>query len=899
MNRVSKVDGNKTAIAAAAWRIARRDLRQGLRGLRGFRVFVGCLALGVASITGVQSTMSAILGGLRDDGRTILGGDIVLRSVYRDLAIEDRAFIEAETARLTHFVELRTMARRPDRVADSGDEALDDALDPAAAADPDPSPAVLVELKAVDDHYPLFGTLDAIDGQGNALDLDDALAPSARGWGALVDPALADRLALAAGDSLTLGDLVFEVRGTIEREPDRAGSGGPFGFWPRVLTSAKAIEDSELVREGSLVYHQYALRLDSQGAGGRGDASARLDDIRQRINERLRDKGWGVRSYENAAPGIERATTRLGTFLSLVGLTALLVGGVGVGNAVRAWLDNRIETVAVLKCVGASRSVIFLAFFFQLMVIAAVGILAGLALGVLVSVMAGKAVEGMLPVPLQVGLYPQALALSAAFGLLTAIAFTIWPLSRAQQTPATTLFRGGGLGATRRGRPAHLLMALTMGAGLALLAASSARNQEFALWFIAGAVALLILLRSMGWATVLLAAAWSRSRIPGKGLFGPRLRMAVANLHRPANATSDTVLSIGLGLSVLVAVALVEGNLRRGIVDSLPEDAPAFFFVGVESSRVEALKSALESVDGAQDFLALPFLRGRIVRVNGLDPKAALVDEEHGWLIRGDRGLSYAERAPDADVVAGQSWPEDYAGPPLLSVDVDVIDAFALELGDTITLSVLGREITAEVRHVRRVEWEGMRLDFALLLSPEPMRHAPHSAVATIRADEEAEARIERLLAREFPEVTAVRTREAMTRIGELMGGIATAARAVGGLTLFVGALVLAGAVAAGHRRRTFESVVLKVLGTKRRDVALIHGLEFALLGAITGISAALAGTVGAWAMVTRVLDQDWNFLPGTVASTLAFCMALTLALGLWGTWRALGESPSSYLRNE
>ncbi|MBF2758780.1 MAG: FtsX-like permease family protein [Ectothiorhodospiraceae bacterium AqS1] len=867
-----------------------------MRGLKGFRVFVGCLALGVASITGVQSTMSAILGGLRDDGRTILGGDIVLRSVYRDLEAQDRAFIESESARITRFTELRTMARRPDGLEDSAT----DSLDSTTAAAPQDSPAILVELKAVDDRYPLFGSLDAIDGQGRALSLDDALANSERGWGALVDPALANRLALRAGDLLALGDLIFEVRGTIVREPDRASSGGPFGFWPRVLASAQAIEDSQLVRPGSLIYHQYALRLDAQGAeAGPGDAADRLDDIRERITDRLRDKGWGVRSYENAAPGIERATTRLGTFLSLVGLTALLVGGVGVGNAVRAWLANRVETIAVLKCLGASRSVVFLSFFFQLMVIAAIGVIAGLALGVLASVMAAKLVEGMLPVPLRVGLYPEALALSAGFGLLTAIAFTLWPLSRAQSTPATTLFRGAGLAATRKGRPLHLLLALAMGAGLALLAALSAQNREFALWFIAGAVALLILLRSMGSMTVFLASAWSRSRKAAGGRFGPRLRMAVANLHRPANATSDTVLSIGLGLSVLVAVALVEGNLRRGIVDSLPDDAPAFFFVGVESSRVESLKSTLESVAGARDFLALPFLRGRIVRVNGLDPQEALVDDEHGWLIRGDRGLSYAAKAPDAKTVAGQWWPEDYAGPPLLSVDVDVIDAFGLELGDTITLSVLGREITAEVRHVRQVEWEGMRLDFALLLSPEPMRRAPHSAVATIRADEAAEARIERLLAREFPQITAVRTREAMTRVGELMGSIATAARAVGGLTLFVGALVLAGAVAAGHRRRTFESVVLKVLGSKRRDVALIHGMEFALLGAITGILAALAGTLGAWAMVTRVLEQDWNFLPITVAATVAFCIALTLAMGLSGTWRALGESPSAYLRNE
>jgi len=285
--------------------------------------------------------------------------------------------------------------------------------------------------------------------------------------------------------------------------------------------------------------------------------------------------------------------------------------------------------------------------------------------------------------------------------------------------------------------------------------------------------------------------------------------------------------------------------------------------------------------------------------VNGLDPEEALVNDEHGWVIRGDRGLSYAATAPDSPVVAGEWWPQDYAGPPLLSVDVDVIDAFELELGDTITVNVLGREITAEVRHVRQVEWRGMQLNFALLLSPEPMRRAPHGHVATVRADPEAEIGVERTLAREFPEITVVRVREALGRVAEVMGNIAAAARAVGGITLLAGALVLAGAVAAGHRRRTYESVVLKVLGVRRRDVALIHAAEFGLLGLLAGAVAAAAGTLTAWAVVTQVLEQEWTFLPGTVAATVTFCVVLTLALGLVGTWRALGEPASPHLRNE
>ena len=537
--------------------------------------------------------------------------------------------------------------------------------------------------------------------------------------------------------------------------------------------------------------------------------------------------------------------------------------------------------------------------------------------------------ETLLPVPVALGVYPGVLGLAALFGLLTAVTFTLWPLSRAHETPAVALFRGAGLGA-RPGRRGHLVAAFAGGAALAALAVASAPDKSFALWFIAGAAVILLVFRAAGWAVVRAARAVhesgrsDRGARPGGGLEspaatdspaapprrsgplpllglrpGPRMRMAIANLHRPGNATSDIVLSLGLGLTVLVAVAQVEGNLRRGIAESLPEDAPAFFFVGVEADRIDALEATVTGIEGAGGFRSVPFLRGRIVRVNGLDPEEAMVDDEHAWLIQGDRGLSYATVMPEGSVVAGDWWPEDYAGPPLLSVDVDVIDAFALELGDDITLNVLGREITAEVRHVRRVEWQGMQLNFALLLSPEPMRRAPHSYVATIGATPEAEARIERVLARDFPQVTVVRVREALGRVAELMGSIAAAARTVGGITLLAGALVLAGAVAAGHRRRTYESVVLKVLGVRRRDVAVIHAAEFAILGLLTGAIAAVAGTVTAWGVTTRILEQDWAFLPGAVAGTIGFCVLLTLGLGLFGTWRALGESASPHLRNE
>ena len=854
-----------------ALRIAARELRQGFRGLRGLGVFLGCLALGVAAIAGVQSTSSSIVTGLRADGREILGGDLALRAVYRDLSADERELVERSAVAYTHFAEMRTMARRAD--ADSG---------------------VLVELKAVDARYPLFGALEAERDDESAIPITPALARSEGVWGALVDPALLQRLEIREGSLLSVGGIELQVRGTIVREPDRAGSGGPFGFWPRVMIGLDALAESGLLREGSLVYHQYALRLAD------GDEAA---TVGAELDARLDRTGWQVRTYEDAAPNIQQMVERLGSFLTLVGLTALLVGGVGVGNAVRAWLDTRLPIIATLKCIGATRRIVFSSYLVQLAVLAGLGVLAGLVIGALAPLVVARLLSPLLPTPIALGIYPAALGTSALFGLLTAFTFALWPLSRAHETPAVALFRGVGLG-TRPGRRGHLAAALAGGAALAALAMMSAPDREFALWFAGGAALVLIGFRVAGWAVVRGARAVHtsprrRAAAGKRQRSAPRLRMAVSNLCRPGNSTADIVLSLGLGLTVLVAVALVEGNLRRGIVESLPEDAPAFFFLGIESGRLESFEETLVGIEGTERFRSVPFLRGRIVRVNGLDPEDALVDDEHAWLIEGDRGLSYTDTLPDNPIIAGEWWPEDYAGPPLLSVDVDVIDAFALDLGDTMTLSILGREIRAEVRHVREVRWQGMQLNFALLLSPEPLRRAPHGHIATVSAVPEAEARIERTLAREFPQVTVLRVREALGRVAELMGNIAAAARAVGGVTLLSGALVLAGAVSAGHRRRTYESVVLKVLGVRRREIALIHAVEFGLLGLLTGAIAAGAGSVTAWAVVTRVFEQEWTFMPGTVAVTVSLCVALTLGLGLLGTWRALGEAASPYLRNE
>ncbi len=834
-----------------AARLARRELRG---GLAGFRIFLACLTLGVAAIAAVQSVASGVLDGLREDGQAILGGDVALRQIYTPATDAQRAFL-AERGVLSTGVDMRAMARSPDGAR-----------------------TALVELKAVDELYPLYGGIDLRGG----LDLDMALARLDGVWGAAVEPIVLERLDLALGDRIGLGETVLEVRAVIEREPDRASGG--FSVGPRLMMAEAALAETGLQQPGSMIYYEYRLRLED---------GVSVAAFRQQLGATFPDAGWRVRDFTNAAPRLERTVGQLALFLTLVGLTALLVGGIGVGSAIKSYLDGKIATIATLKVLGARNGLVFETYLMQTLALAAAGIAAGLLLGGAAPFLVGGVVSGLLPVDVALGVYPGALGVAAAFGLLTALTFSLWPLARARDVPAGALFRDLVAPARRWPRPAFIAATGLSGALLAGLAVATAVDRVFAAWFVLGAAASILAFRGAAWAVMAGARRIGRPRRPA-------LRLALANLHRPGAPTPTVVLSLGLGLTVLVAIALIEGNLSRQVQDDIPDAAPAFFFVDIQPHQIGPFREALEAIEGVDEPEAVPSLRGRIVAVNGMPADQSLVDPEYGWLLRGDRGVTYrAAPRPDDDIVAGDWWPADYAGPPLLSVYRDIATAFGIGIGDRLTVNVLGRDIEAEVANLRAIDWGSLSINFTLVFSPQPLAAAPHTFLATVGAVPEAEAAVQGTIAERFANVTAVRVREALDTINRLLGQVAAAVRSAASVTVIAGTLVLAGAIAAGHRRRVYDSVVLKVLGATRGDVLRAFVLEYGLLGVVTAVIAGAVGSVAGWAVLSFVLEIDWVFLPSAVLTTVVLCTAITLGVGFAGTWRALGQKAAPLLRNE
>jgi putative ABC transport system permease protein len=830
------------------WRLARRELRGGLKALR---IVLACLALGVAAIAAVGTLRAATEAGLRADGARLLGGDIEVRTSQRPMPQAAKDWAAARGAVLSQAVEMRAMA-----IAPSGERTL-------------------VELKGVDSAYPLYGTLVLAPAEATLARRDGR-------FGVALDASIVERLGLRLGEVIRLGEASFTFVAVVATEPDRVAS--PTVLGPRALVLDAAIPETGLVQPGSLVSWDLRLRLPS-GV----DARPFARDWQAAHG----DGGWRVRFAGEAEPGVNRFLDRAAAFLVLAGLTALLVGGIGVATGVRAWLEARARTIATLRCLGAQAGTILATYLIQVMLLALVGIAIGLVAGFGLTWLAAQALAGALPVPPRLGIYPRELGLAALYGLLTALAFALWPLGRAQRIPGAALFRDSIVATP--GWPSRGILIANGAAVLALaaLVIGTAEQPRFAMGFVAGAALTLVLFR-LG-ASLLMRAARAFRHVRR-----PALRLGLANLHRPGAPTPTMLVALGIGLTTLAAIATIEGNLRRQLADQLPNAAPSFFFIDIQNDQARDFDALARAQAGVDDVRRSPSLRARVVAVDGTPAERMVVAEESRWALRGDRGLTYAATPPEGTrLVAGQWWPADYDGPPLLSFDANIARGWGIGLGAVITVNVLGRDIDLKIASLREIQWRGLGINYVMVASPGLLEAAPHTHIATVRSAPASEVAVLRALTDAFPNVSGIRVRDALEAVAGLLSRVGVALQATSSVTLLAGMLVLAGAVAAGQRARVRDAVVLKTVGATRAQIRSAWLVEFGILGLVAGLLAAAAGSAASWAVVRFVMRGEWVFLPGTLAAVVIGCVLLTLALGYVGTALALRVRPAPLLRNE
>ncbi|NPV24003.1 ABC transporter permease [Bradyrhizobium aeschynomenes] len=843
-------------MAALPVRYALRELRG---GLRGFYVFIACIALGVLAIAGVGSVAASLNDGLVREGRTLLGGDVAFSLFQREAKPEEVAFLRSR-GQVSLAATLRAMVR-------SGDAKL-----------------ALVELKAVDNAYPLLGKAELQPD----LPLGDILAERDGAFGAAADPALLARLDLKIGDIVSIDTVRFQIRSALAAEPDKLSGG--IGLGPRFLVSEAGLRATPLLQPGSLVRWTYRVRLPDNATDDRAAASFIADT---RLT--LPSAGWEIRSRSNASPQLERTIGRFTQFLTLVGLAALLVGGVGVANAVKSHVDRRTEVIAAFKALGATSRDVFGIYLVQVMVLATIGSIIGLCAGAALPFAIVGLFGNILPLPVIPAVHPDELALSFLYGLLTALAFGLWPLGRVRDVPVAALFREAVIAEWHRPRWSYLALITGTVALLIAVVIGLSYDKRIAAVFVVAAALVFVLLRGIAAGVMAMARGLPRSRFP-------MLRLAVSNIYRPGALTPSVVLSLGLGLAVLVTITQIDGNLRRQFLAQLPEQAPSFFFIDVPSGEADRFRGFLKELAPQSTVDNVPMLRGRIVSARGVRAEDLNATHDTEWVLQSDRGLTYTGEIPKGSkVVEGEWWGENYSGPPLVSIEKRIADGLGLKLGDDIVVNVLGRDIAARIGNMRTIDWQGLGINFVLVFSPNAFKGAPHTHVATLteaHSDAAEDARVIRKVADAFPMVTSVRVREVMETVGSVVSNLALAIRGASAVTLISAILVLGGALAAGHRHRVYDAVILKTLGATRLRLLGAYALEYLMIGFATAAFGVIAGSVSAWLIVTRLMTLSFAWQAGSAALVVLAALVVTVGLGLAGTLLALNQKPATVLRN-
>lgn len=823
-----------------AWRLARRELNLRFRGLR---LLLACLFLGVGALAAIGSLTRAIDDELAVRGSAILGGDVEFAASQRAATPQERRAMAA-LGTVSETVRMQAMAVRG-------------------------SASVPIELKGVDTAYPLYGSVSLARGRPGAL-ADNAV------W---IAPALADRMGIAQGATIRLGSADFTVAGIVTAEPDRLGEG--FTLGPVAIASLGGVARTGLVQPGSLYESKYRIRL-TNGLSPRAAAD--------RVKAAFPAGGWETKTRDRAAPGAERFVDRMGQFLLLVGLSALVIAGIGVGNGVSSYLAARRQSIAALKVLGATSGMIAKIYLLQVAVVAAIGIVAGLAAGAAaVPAIVGLAGD-VLPVAPSFALQPAPLALAAAYGMLIALAFTAPPLIEAGSVPAAGLLRGTF---GQRAVPLRRTLPWVGGAGIAIvgLALVTAEQPLLSGGFLAAVAGVLLLLAGFGW-----LVRWGAALLPRPRR--PLLRLAIAALHRPGARTGTLVVALGLGLTLFVLLAAIRTSIDANIARTIPQRAPALFALDVPPDREAEFRRVVDGVATHATIKTVPAMRGTITGYGTTRVADLKTLPDGAWALRGERGLTYAETLPEgSELTAGRWWPRDYAGPPLVSIDERLATALGVKIGDPLSYTLLGVERSARIASFRRISWDTMGFNYVMVFSPNAIRDAPHNLAATIDLEKGQEGRVMRALLPRFPSVSVIEVRDVIGQVRGLVSQMATAITAAASVAILAGIAVLIGAIAAAREARTYDGVILRTLGATRLQVLAVQALEYAFLSLILALLALLLGLGGAWYVVTQLFSFAWLPSYPAVFATLVGGAMLTMVIGLLGAWPILGARPASALR--
>ena len=828
--------------------MAIRELRS---GVSGFRIFLTCLILGVGTISAIGTVKSGIEIAISEKGSELLGGNAEAEFTYRLATTEELKWLETISQNISGIIEFRSMAKFVEGGANE---------------------RALTQVKAVDNEYPLIGNVQLVSGKSFK---DVFRQPKS----AVMESDLASRLGINIGETFSLGLTKFVLRDIIQSSPDDAGTN--FGLGPRTIIKSEDLLDSGLIAPGTLFTAKYRLLI---------EPLKDLDELRALAKIKFENNGMRWRDARNGAPGISEFVNRLSAFFIMVGLAGLVVGGVGIGSAVKSYLNRKISTIAVMRSLGATNFQIFMTYFVQLAIISFIGITIGLVIGASVPHLCAPLLKVLIPIPISIVFSIKPIAEAAIYGTIIATLFTLWPLSRCENIKAAALFREMNLIKDGFPRLKYLVLSFILVLILLIISAVFNQNPELTSWFALGfTVALVTLFLS---ARILMYCIKKFGRIINGH---PSTRWALAAMGGTQEGTNNSLIAIGLGLTVLAIIGQVDGNLRTSINNNLPEVAPSYFVIDIQKSQIEEVRDILNSNKGVISFDEAPMLRGIITKIN--NKQASEVAGDH-WVIRGDRGVTYFEELPKRfNLTKGQLWPKDYSGATQISFAAEQAEELGIGIGDSVTVNIMGREITGEITSLRNVDFSSAGIGFVIAMNPSALKAAPHSFIMTIYVSTEAETAVFNNLSSRFSNITLIKVRNVIERVSNLLSSIATASSYGALTTLAMGFLVLLGSAASGQSARSYDAAILKTLGATRKDLIISYIIRFSLVGATAGLVAIFFAVGGAWCITSLVLELPFKIIWDTALMIIIGGLIANLVAGLYFATQALKVKPANFLR--
>ena len=846
--------------------LARLCLRESRGSRTRLAIFVICLSVGVAAVVSVAHLSEALRAGIRSRARELLAADLVV-SGRSELPPElDALLADAHVRARADTIELVSVVAAPP---------LDDA----------PGPSRLAEIKAVQGPYPHYGSV--------VLAPDRPLSELLDEQSAVVAPDLLASLGLHEGDELRIGGVGFTVAGRVLAEPDRLDFSLTAG--PRVFISLAGLARTPLLSFGSRARYSALLALPE------GTLPSEVDRLERQLEGGLPEDGsYRVETYTDAQPALRRGVDRAESFLGLLALLSLLIGGIGVAQTVRAWLAQRLVSIGILRCLGVRPREVLALYLTQTALLGLLGSVVGVGLGVVLALVLPRALhaEDFLPAaPLgMIGAWqPWAALRGLALGTGVSLLFALPALMTARSVPPLIVLRHD-TELRRRGRLARTLMLAVLGAGVFGAAWSQSGNALFAALFTGGlaTVSGVLMLAARG-------LVWLAARTPRRRL-GLRLRHGLTALARPDSGTRSGTVALGVGTAVVLALQLVQSRLDDALGSAVPATAPSEFLIDIQPDQWETVRQALVA-QGAESIESLPVVTARLSAVDGVPVEELVHQRPRGgsrprWVLTREQRLTWMETLPPGNTVtAGALWSD----PARLEVSLDEHFADDLEvgLGATLRFDVQGQAVELVVTSLRDIEWTTFGPNFFIVAEPGSLDDAPFVRLAAARLPPGGGQRLQDALALSTPNVSVIRVHEVLEKARSVMTRVALGVRLLGLFSVVAGIAILAGSIGTGAWLRRRQIALLKTIGATRADIVLIHGVESALVGAVAGVLGAVGGVALAATVIRYQLELSWDPDPWPLLLAVPAAALLSALAGRVASARALAIEPLAVLRTE